>query len=76
MADQPNRADFSETRAWLIVGAFMLLFLVLLVGVPLFAPLLASTGLAGLTWGHWLFAALHILPVIGAWVHIRGSHHP
>ncbi|MEM7079924.1 MAG: DUF485 domain-containing protein [Pseudomonadota bacterium] len=56
---------------WLTAGMFLALFLVLVLTIALAPEILAGAWLGGLTRGHWLVLALHVLPVISAWLYVR-----
>ena len=61
-----TEGQFAKSAALL----FLILFLLLLLGIPNLQDLFAAPALGGISWGHWLVLALHVMPVAAAWYYI------
>lgn len=56
--------------AKLALGFFLTLYFILLLGIALTPDALRTPVALGLTAGHWLVLAIHVLPVVAAWLYM------
>ncbi len=58
-------------QSWLYAGIVMLLFAILVVGIPLFPELLAVPVLGGFNMGALIFVTLHLVAPVLAFVYVN-----
>ncbi len=62
--------NHTHPGAWLVVAVFLGVFVWLMLGVANTPDVLARSVWRGVTLGHCLVLALHVLSVLAAWVYI------